>query len=281
MPYSCLADGFVQDYKVFSQQQLSVIEGRMKQINPELVDSVKNDSDEIKFIKYNNWMAKKFFDDYLDFFVWKIEQKSKETGREVKTEINMLGANSKDYWLDRGILDTEKCYEAGYLPKNNSRREVNKFLREQRRHICLYPDGFEEFSIEYINNEEDASLIVAIDDKIDGTHTTYSVFLNNDMTVNSSKNHEIAELAIIFSVEAFVQNYNEYHNWRNQEKQDIKDGKVQYVPKKKQKCDSFGGCIIMEIKDIEKWKSSRSPGGTVDGYTYDLFIQDDKITGKQ
>lgn len=275
VPNIVVADNYIQNHKDFFNQELSIIEERIKKTNPELVESVKNDSDEIKIIKYNNWLAKNTFDDFRDFFVWKLEKQSETSGRKVRTAINLLGPNSQEYWLDRGVLDEEKCNGGTYVAKNNSRHQINKELRDMRRYTCLYPDGFEEFSIEYINNEQDASLIVAIDDKIKGLHTEYYLFLNNDMYVDQNTNYESATQSIIFSVESAVYDYTEYHNWRNQGRQDIKDGMYSYVPRKKQKCNTLG-CITKEVKDIEKWKSAKLPGYKVEGKTHDMFISYDK-----
>ena len=78
---------YLQEYREIIRQQLPIIEERMKQIDPDLVESYKDYTDVQKVVKYNNYLAEKTFNDYKDFFMWLMEQKSTESGREIKNEL--------------------------------------------------------------------------------------------------------------------------------------------------------------------------------------------------
>jgi len=59
----------IKDLDEFFSKELAIIEERVKEENPKLVESVKNYSDDIKVIKYNNWYAEQVFNEYRDFFL--------------------------------------------------------------------------------------------------------------------------------------------------------------------------------------------------------------------
>lgn len=292
IPEMSFADGFedvakdpafayLQEYKRIINQQLPIIEERMKNINPELVESVKNESDETKIIKYNNYLAEKTFDIYKESFLNDMEQQGKKTGREIKTADYSNGNLYK--WLDAGKMDQEKCNGGTYIPKRNSRYEINKMLRDQRKHTCLYPNGFKEYSIEIDDSADNTknslsrekSMVVCEDLPDEGIRIEYSVFLQQDSNIEDKKTYYSSEQSIIFSVDYTIYDYIEYHKWRNQDRQDIKDGMLEYIPKAKQMCRSESTCVSVRVKDVEKWKSSRLPKMSIKGYTFDTFRQTD------
>ena len=257
--------GYLQEYSEIMKQQLPIIEERMKQIDPDLVESYKDYTDVQKVVKYNNYLAEKTFNDYKDFFMWLMEQKSAESGRAIKNEIYENGREVY-YWLDEGIMDSEQCNgHKLYKNKNNGRYEVNKMLRDERKHTCLYPDGFEEYKI---TTQDFGSpyLSVSIDDHLTNIRAEYEVSLTIESDSDDPNN---ISNSVFLDVFKSVYNYQEWHQWRNQLNQDIKDGMYQYVPKKKQDCNPAFGCKIIEIKDIEKWKSSKIPGAKIRGMTSD------------
>ena len=258
----------LQEYSEIMKQQLPVIEERIRQIEPELVESYKDYTDIQKIVKYNNYLAEKTFNDYKDFFMWLMEQKSAESGREMKSEIHENGSEIY-YWLDEGIMDSEQCNgHKLYKNKNNGRYEVNKMLRDEQKHTCLYPDGFEEYRI-VIQDFGTPHLVVSIDDKSTNVRAVYDVALSVNSYSDDPNN--ISNSAIL-DISKVMYDYQEWHQWRNQLKQDIKDGMYKYVPKKKQDCNPTFGCKIIEAKDIEKWKSSIIPGSKVRSMTSDRSL---------
>jgi len=260
----------IKDLDEFFSKELAIIEERVKEENPKLVESVKNYSDDIKVIKYNNWYAEQVFNEYRDFFLWRLRERSQESGREIKSYFNpSLSVDfQSEYWLDRGELDTEKCNWGTYRAKDNTREEVEKELADMREHVCLFPDGFEEHAV-YLREEDfsDDSTwdsfvekkIWAIDDSIkDGWHVKFDVLLTGEWDLGDDTNlSRIVRLVIGYD----LYDYKEYHNYRNQEHQDIKDGMFSYMLRDKKKCETLGDCrYIVGIEDPSKWKSSISPG---------------------
>lgn len=251
----------LQEYTNLMKQQLPIIEERMKKIDPEFVESLQSDTDIQKVVKYNNYLAEKTFNDYKDFFVWLMEQKSLETGREIKQQIYGNGKETF-YWLDEGIMDSEQCKgHVVYRNKNNGRYEVTKMLRDERKHTCLYPDNFEEYKMVY-QDFGSPYLNVSIDDMSTNIRAEYVVSLT---IKTSSNNPDNISNFVDIDVSKFIYDYQDFHTWRNQVQQDIKDGMYQYVPKKKQNCNSTFGCQIIEAKDLAKWKSSKLPATKITG----------------
>ena len=243
------------DFSEITKQQLSIVEERMKQINPDLVKAVKDDTDEMKIVKYNNYLAEKVFNDYKDFFFKDLEEKSQETGRELMAD--KYNNNTYTYhWLNRGILDTDECIPQ-YWAKNRSRIEVNKQLKDEREHTCFYPDGFEDYSISWSGSNTIETLIVDRDFYNDKEHVSVSVSMVKPDNENNSDNI-MADW--VFSIGYNVYDYEDFYAKENQRKQDIKDGMYQYIPKKRQGCEKGNPfCTPFGVEDMKKWKSASMP----------------------
>ena len=218
MPCFCYGDEYddvmqdslfanLQEFKRIMSHSLPVIEQRVRQTNPTLVESAKNDTKEQKIVKYNNYLAQKTFDEYKKFFLWDIKQVGKDKGREVIEPSYNRKGEQEYYWLDAGIMDTEQCNGGTYVAKNNSKKEVEKQLRDEREHTCLYPDGFEEYHVTFQDYGNISSLDVNMDDKAMGVHVYYHVSLL-DKGSNPDNPNNILN-AIMFSVSEDVYNYQE------------------------------------------------------------------------
>jgi len=233
----------VHDLAEFVNQELQIVEEKMKEFNPRLVESVANDSDVVKIIKYNNWMAEHIFEEYRDFFLWDLRQQSEKTGREIKYEFNPDPRSSfqQRYWLDRGIMETDQCNgHSSYTPKGVDCIEWNKVNQSEREHTCLYPDGFEEYEIwinetSYTLSDENNDylmnsgckgcdvvkhFLVAQDNAKENIRTKYSVSLSGNSSVDENAMTRFS--LYVFETEI---DYDRYHDWRNREQQDIIDGK--------------------------------------------------------
>lgn len=203
----------VNDFDRLSVQLLPVIEKRIKQISPDVVISAKDDSNEVKLVKYNNYLAQKVLSDYAKIFENYLTEKGKETGRK----LHLRTSGKKNYfWLDRGDLDTDKC-KVTYTPKDYSDAEIEKYRRDEKEHTCFYPHDFEGYSVEVNYNDTLSSLKVNIDDRANNTHEVYNISLSKSDKLNGLSHISVRLFTHIYD-------YNEYYKYLNQIRQDLKDG---------------------------------------------------------
>ena len=289
----------VYDLAEFVNQELQIMEEKMKEFNPRLVESVANDSDIVKIIKYNNWMAEHIFEEYRDFFLWDLRQQSEKTGRKILSRYEPGVSYPGKYWLDEGIMETDQCNGGRYFPKEDSCIELYKSAQDEREHTCLYPDGFEEYSIYIDDNESMADsennylvkkpagssgvlkeLKVLQDNAKENIRVKYEVELSG----NSSIGENGANTSLLLQIFRTNMFYTDYHDWRNRVQQDIIDGKYtdgtvcEELPK--ETCDQYHlfhipeGCASMGSgPDWKKWKSNRNiPMGRVYGENFDYLL---------
>lgn len=229
----------IMEYDKLSwSHMLPVVEEYMQKHNPEFAESVQDLPDDQKIVKYNNYLAEKVFNDYENLFLWNMQEKSKQTGREIKykTFINeKTGAKELTRWLDRGKFDTDEC-KVTYHPKDYSKAELEKYKRDQREHRCLYPDGFEEFKMRVFHGIF-STLDVEMDDKQAGINYNYHISLRNNL-------YEDADIGQSVDLDAYTneKDYLENHAWRNQIQQDLKDGYANPVLR----------CTGAKCKELEK-----------------------------
>ncbi len=242
----------------------------------ELESKSAGESEQVQMIYYRNALAEHAFEDYRDYLIKELERKSQETGRKIIKEVDecwdctkvakqireKLGCvNTRTYYrLDRGELDSEKCVIPDDLP-------FKDIVDWEREHACFYPDGFEDWWI--VVDEDmfcpgfgDRSAISDVnaffDSVSDDTHIVYSVTLVQSGTKNDLERVDL-------HMDRKISVYSDWHNWRNQEIQDMRDGKYAYDPN----CDFFGrkGPCIRGSNDGRKWKSSAIPATSIYGRT--------------
>ena len=240
-----------QDVESILDAQLPIIEERMKHIFSDINEFkhilVKEDIyTQRKLIKYNNLLAEKIFNEYEEFFLWKMKQKSKETGREIKESVGY----DTIYWLDAGIMDSEQCNGGTYERNNNSKKEQAKYFEDLQKHTCLYPEGFEEFAIKLIEYDGEHELVVFIDDVLSNIRNVYTIALKVDDNIDNSA---IEENTLFFTSFKQTYDYHDYHRYRNEEQSSIINGKIfdEPLPKSKIEDYSFG----MDNSYIS-WKAS-------------------------
>ena len=255
----------VQEYDNIMKQSLPIIEARISSLandplgtGAKLVQSSKDDTVFQKIVKYNNYLAEKTFNEYKDRFIADLYIHGQETNRAVRTKNYGDGSNlnlTKEIfiWLDAGIMDSDQCNGGTYKAKDYSREEVEKQLKDQRDHTCLYPDGFEDYTLVIenagANHNNTKILLLSIDSVANNTHKTYKISLNKESYLDDSKNQTSAFYLDISSQET---TYYEHQTERNNWQQDIKDGMREY------KEDGYcldGRCQFTEIKDMSKWRS--------------------------
>lgn len=251
---------YMQNYKDFIDYESQLIDDYMvSNIKPKfstLFEEIMH-SDVDKIILYRDLMAKILFAEYKSFFMWRLEQKSKETGREIKhKELGGDGDLLREemYWLDAGIMDSEECNGGTYQAKNRNRRQIKKQLRDQRLHTCLYPDGFEEYSVYFQTGTDGLHMIVHEDNKSDSAHFVWSVTLSSAI----ENNENIHKHNQVFDVYEQIYDYSEYYREQNEWAQDVKDGMFEPLPRKEHGCKKLNGkqpCHLVDIKDSSKWQS--------------------------
>ena len=106
---------------------------KFRKLYPNIAEKIekKANSDDAKISMMRSYLAHETFEYYKTKFISDLKQRSKETGRKIETETlkNTDTYYRKNYHLNRGELDTDKCRKDGYV-------------------ICDYPNGFEEYFLD-------------------------------------------------------------------------------------------------------------------------------------
>lgn len=222
---------------------------------------------------YYKYLAEMAFLDYKEYLLNELRKKSKETGRAIKQETVNQDYNNLHkkagcaiptdtyYWLDRGELDSEKCT----IPK---KIKIKNLAEEERKHSCFYPDNYEEFSIKISEerycpelDDDGRTLYNTVDGIFDSVENDASVSFSVSLSGYGDNSGRMDGANLFIDQATYV--YSDFHKWRNQEIQDIKDGKFVYdsqcdidISQKKRKKPR--GCIKMN-GDASKWKSNSIP----------------------
>ena len=236
---------------------------------------------------YYKYLAEMAFVDYKEYLLNKLREKSKETGRAIKQEtVNQDYKNLHKkagcdiptdtyYWLDRGELDSEKCK----IPKKT---KIKNLAEEERKHSCFYPDGYEEFNIKISEtrycpelNDDGSTVYNKVSGLFDSVENDASVVFSISLSGYGDNSGRMDGVDFDIYQDTYV--YSDFYKWRNQEIQDIKDGKFVYDPKcdlpdfSQKKRKKPRGCIKMN-GDASKWKSNHIPASRGTGYIFDYSI---------
>ena len=255
--------GYSGNYEEFMKHESKLIEDYfLNKIEPEYGNMVDNfnaimHSDMDKIILYNNLMVEILFAEYKSFFLWRLEQKSKETGRQIKQKefINEKGLSERFFWLDRGVMDSEECNGGIYKAKNRNRRQLKKELADERNHTCLYPNGFEEYEISIQQHGDTHKIRVSEDNKSESKHFDWDI----DVGYTDHGDKSFGDNIRYMNIYEIIYDYDEYYKEQNLYNQDAKDGMWEPVPRKQHGCKRLnkgGMCHLFEIKDMSKWDSS-------------------------
>jgi hypothetical protein len=137
LPISANADS----KNVDNVTEISVIEKKIAETNPDLVESVTQESDSVKLAIYRSYLAKLNYLFYKNKYILDFIDLSKYKKRTIKTYVNenvvdvnpsVSDLSNGIYWLDRGQLDSEEC-----------RKKINGVVYK----YCSAQDGFEEFHL--------------------------------------------------------------------------------------------------------------------------------------
>lgn len=272
--------GWSSSLEEFFTSELPIIEEKMKELNPQLVAECANDSDAMKIVKYNNYLAKHIFDDYLDYAIWVLRQKSEATGRAIKTERSVYnGKNIYTYWLDRGIIDTDECSGGSnsehYIPKADTCEEIEKSLEWERSHLCLYPDGFEENKIE-VGEDEHGYTWMWVNEESVKDNLSRDVYFRLQRTTGEQVEKEY--VAVSLAGTYHLRPWEKSQEFRNGVVQDIKDGMLECKPAPISSDCKFGTqnvfCNTIGIRgNISDWRSSRDYFGTGGNFSYSYVYE--------
>lgn len=206
---------------------------KVRAINPKIVKKIEKQakSDEAKISMLRSYLARETFEYYKNKFMSDLKQRSRETGRKIRHEDFDSKRKPKEgatikyseerYWLDRGELDEKKCRnERGFT-------------------LCTYPDGFEEFEVSIrkvnrLNSKKEertgnASDMYSIrfhkDVPSENYHLDCDITLDYRSDMLEAENGELFGENVNLSVDCVMENFSEYHAWRNQEVADTIAGK--------------------------------------------------------
>lgn len=207
-----------------------------------------------KITMARSWFAKKAFDYYYETFLKDLEQRSKETRRQVITD---TWGDDTERWteskLDRGRLDSQDC------------RNI------EGDRICKYPDGFEDFHISLREYNIKNAKVKAFTGNNDWTKIMY--YYKDIPDKNATQHCEVRTTYksdgsstlyenYILQTSCDIRKYDEFHTWRNQEIEDTINGKHGIIGK-----DVLPNGKVLEIlqeKDaMSDWKSNDLPDGVV------------------
>lgn len=173
----------LKDLENWTKNQLNIVELRMKQLNPELVNRLVQESDNVKIIEYVSWMSEKLFKDFYEKYMNELQEYSQNLGRKI--EIYNAGSKGIDYRLSEdGLTD---CH---LIPTDKTR-------------ICYKPNGWIEYDIEYTENADYKHLGVGKDVPEENRSSYYN------FSLNFSKGH------YMFSYTAIDQEYDKVSKYRN------------------------------------------------------------------
>ena len=235
---------------------------KARMLNPSIVEKIekKADTEEEKISMLRSWLAHETFEYYKNKFLSDLKQRSTETGRKIEKE-TYKQASETNYWLNRGIIDTEQCKKDGWP-------------------ICNYPDGFENYYLSIMDSKEQNNNYQTQHKQIildkDVPNEDYNLLCKLDITYQTHNDDE-PTTDNIFTENAFLDischttKYSEYHEWRNDLVEDVKNGKYDIVYKEKQPEGSPFGEYIYHTRMNENpkaWKSNKIPASFIQSKTY-------------
>ena len=207
-------------------------------------ESLEKLSARAQVVVVRSWLAEQSMEYYFEYYMQRLRDESEKTGRKIKSyKDEDLGRTS--YWLDRGEHDDdEKCFNF------------------EKRLACDYPDGFQDFSINYDTGDPYTSLYINYDLPDENKRYNKTISLYKD--VYHDQNQTLADYTLRIFINEY--NYDDYYKWLNQRAADVRAG--MYVPTTYTgPADSpfaYSG-TGWEMDTSKQWESQTSPGSFVIG----------------
>lgn len=234
----------------WKQRELEKLEADMRQMNPELVESMKNESDIVKAGEYKSWLARKTFEDFYAKYMNDLQKYSQKLGRDITKREPFRGQEGGgwvviDYELS--MDDLTDCYTE---PEFGDR-------------LCYEPDGYIRYSIRYTENTEHGSksLIVSKDVPEENRSSFYTFTLDNrgngefEIQNGGVRHQNVYSLSYL----AIDQEYDKTSKLRYYMVKDLLNGMCKIICKD---CLLNDEIVTMSTCDTnrEKYKSNIIPG---------------------
>ena len=240
--------------------ELKPIKERLAIMDADFVSYVESETPAQQVRLIRGYLAQKSFEYYDEKYNQMLDEASKSTGRIIKHEVhNLKNGQVLEYiYLDYGDLyDSDKCHNL------------------LARRACDWPENFEAFFITKNTGGNIQTLYVSMDDVAANIHYAISINLTNesndyDTDVGVYKEYRSYDKIILNTmVEEFE--YDEWYEWQNQEKADIRAGKYIEVADASESDDSNSpfGPIGIAMDESHEWESNKLPGVHASGRTRD------------
>ena len=220
---------------------LEQIENDIKQMNPDLVESLRNEPDAIKASEYKSWLAKQTFEDFYNRYMQDLENYSKKLGRQI---------------VKKDIKKDDVRYVVEYKLSTDDLTDchIEPVFGEK---LCYEPDGYIQYSIRYSESLKTGkkSLIIGKDVPEDNRSSSYQFDLDVKDSDLNGKHKTFYTLGYI----AKDQEYSKVAKYRYYIVKDLLSGMCKITCKD---C-LFNGNIVTISEcdtDSEKYMSNLVPG---------------------
>lgn len=236
--------------------ELKPIKERLAIMDADFVSYVESETPAQQVRLIRGWLAQKSFEYYDEKYMQMLRDASQSTGRSIEHEVhNLKNGQVLEYiYLDYGDLyDSDKCHNL------------------LARRACDWPENFEAFFITKNTGGNIQTLDVSMDDVAANIHYEISINLTNESNdyetdVGVYKEYQSYDNIILNPmVEEF--DYDEWYEWQNQEKADIRAGKYIEVADASESDDSNSpfGPIGIAMDESREWESNKLPGAHASG----------------
>ncbi len=121
----------------WKERDLEKLESDMQQMNPELVESLKDASDIVKAGKYKSWLARQTFEDFYQKYMNDLQAYSQRLGREIEKRDSSKNENLVILQYELSTKDLTDCYKEPLFGDT----------------VCYEPDGYIRYSVKYSENK--------------------------------------------------------------------------------------------------------------------------------
>lgn len=171
------------------------IENKILSMNPQLVEQNADKSNNEKLVVYRSYLARASFDWYKEYFINKLKERSRQTGRQIKPKVPEADDKGDIYYLDNGRLDLPECQQDGWQ-------------------ICPYPDKHEEFYVVIQDSETLGEIFVMEDDVARNINQSFDITLVNNTSTDMSR--VISDISLNINYQQ--SSYDEWADYREKER---------------------------------------------------------------
>lgn len=173
------------------------IENKILSINPQLVEQNADKSTNEKLIVYRSYLARASFDWYKEYFINKLKERSRQTGRQIKPKVPEADDKGGIYYLDNGRLDLPECQQDGWQ-------------------ICPYPDKHEDVYLVITDDETYGEINFMEDDVARNINQSFDITLVNNTSTSIFISGGISDIHLDFF--HMQGSYDEWADYREKER---------------------------------------------------------------